>query len=96
MPHSNRSRRAERDIRFRGAEPDAAAERRPAVIRSDVHDRHPAFTDNEPDWEARAETLGVGYLPVDPADARARALCATTSRGDDAECLVIPVLSTSA
>jgi poly-gamma-glutamate capsule biosynthesis protein CapA/YwtB (metallophosphatase superfamily) len=33
-----------------------------------------SFTDNEPDWEARAERCGVAYVPVDLDDARAQAL----------------------
>lgn len=33
-----------------------------------------AFTDNEPEWEAIADRPGLFYVPVDPADPRARDL----------------------
>lgn len=64
-----------RGIRFTGAGQDAAAARRPAVIdRDGMTIAMLAFTDNEPDWEAGADSPGVRHLPVDLGDPRATAL----------------------
>ncbi|WP_136706880.1 CapA family protein [Agromyces sp. H66] len=64
-----------RGIRFAGAGPDAASARRPAVIdRDGVTVAMLAFTDNEPGWEAGADSAGVRHVPVDLGDSRATAV----------------------
>ena len=81
---------ADRGIRFSGAGPDAAAARRPAVLRrDDLTIAMLAFTDNEPGWEAGDESPGVRYLPVDPGDARARLLLDDVARERETTDLVI-------
>lgn len=80
----------ERGIRFSGAGPDAAAARRPAIVRRDgITIAMLAVTDNEPDWEAGVDSPGVRYLPVDPDDARARELLGDVARQREAADLVI-------
>lgn len=81
---------ADHGIRFSGAGPDAAAARRPAVLRrDDLTIAMLAFTDNEPGWEAGDGSPGVRYLPVDLGDARARLLLDDVARERETTDLVI-------
>ena len=84
---------AQRGIRFAGAGANADAARRPAVIRrDDLTIAMLAFTDNEPDWEARPESPGVHHVPVDLDDPRAAALLDAVARERE----VVDVLIVSA
>lgn len=81
---------SDRGIRFSGAGPDAAAARRPAVIRrEDLTIAMLACTDNEPDWEAGEDSPGVRYLPIDLDDARAMDLIDDITRVRETADLVI-------
>lgn len=58
-----------------GAGLDREAARRPAIWRRGTATvGFIAVTDNEPGWAAQAQTPGVHYVPVDPADRRAAEL----------------------
>lgn len=70
-------------IRYAGAGRDDRAACAPAVLRvKGLRVGLLAFTDNEPDWEARPDRPGTCYVPVDLKDARARRLLEAVRRAD--------------
>ncbi len=65
------------DIAFAGAGENAAGASKAAISQAgDLQIGLIAFTDNEPDWEARDEMPGVFYVPIELEDQRAKRLFA--------------------
>lgn len=62
-------------ILYAGAGRNGAQASRPCICNHDGKSIAMfAFTDNEPDWEAQADTPGIYYIPIDLEDARAQQL----------------------